>query len=278
MAKSYADGGGILAYASRSPLVDAMVAYDSVAKRAVRELTDPIQFLKETYPGESLFRFISTHPDLDHMRGLTNLDTEIEFTNFWDTNNNKGVTDFWSDADKADWKLYQQLRSASRRKVFVRGDSHFAFSKDKNGLPGGDGIEILSPSPEIVGACNTIDSYNNISIVLRVHHAGKTLLLPGDAEDLAWDNMVDTYGSRLKSDFLKASHHGHDSGYHMEAVRLIAPIITFVSVGKKPATDASSKYRNFCKQVASTRYYGNIELRIHDDGSWEWLVQHNAGR
>lgn len=52
--------------------------------------------------------------------------------------------------------------------------------------------------------------------------------------------------------------------------------MTFVSVGKKPSTDASSKYSAQCRQVASTRYYGNIILTIYDDGRWEWTVQHNG--
>jgi hypothetical protein len=32
-----------------------------------------------------------------------------------------------------------------------------------------------------------------------------------------------------------------------------------------------------CKSVMSTRYYGSIELRIHDNGAHDWFVQRNAG-
>ena len=266
--------GVSLASNSLSPLLEAFAA-DAVLAKAKRELTDPIQFMKDTYPGHRLWRYIQTHPDLDHMRGLQRLDAEIGFDNFWDTANDKAVTSFRSDADRVDWNAYRGQRS---RKLYTRGDNHFAFGNEENGIPGGDGIEILSPNAEIVGACNTMDKFNDISLVIRVHHAGRSVLLSGDAESLAWENMVATYGDWLKSDFLKASHHGRDSGYHMQAVRHIKPIMTFVSVGQKPATDASSKYRNFSRQVASTRFYGNIELRIQNDDSWEWFVQHNAGK
>ena len=260
--------------AAASPIMEALTM-DEVAKRAKRELTDPIEFMKRTYPGRPLWRYIQTHPDLDHMRGLRRLSEEIGFVNFWDTANNKVVTSYRSDADRVDWHFY---RSQGVRKLYTRGQSHYAFGKEENGMPGGDNIEILSPNVEIVGACNTADLYNDISMVIRVHHAGRSVLFPGDAEDMAWSNLVAAYGDRLRSDFLKASHHGRDSGYHMEAIRLIAPVMTFVSVGQKPSTDASSKYRNFCNQVASTRYYGDIELRIHDNGLHEWFVQHNAER
>lgn len=257
-----------------SPIMEAL-AMDEVAKRAKRELTDPIEFMKHNYPGQHLWRYIQTHPDLDHMRGLRRLSEEIGFINFWDTANRKVVTSYRSDADRLDWQFY---RGQQTRKLYTRGDSYYAFGKEESGLLGGDNIEILSPNTEIVGACNTADSYNDISMVIRVHHAGRSVLFPGDVEDMAWENLVETYGNRLKSDFLKASHHGRDSGYHMEAIRLIAPVMTFVSVGQKPSTDASSKYRNFCNRVASTRYYGDIELHIHDNGSHEWFVQRNAER
>lgn len=258
--------------ASASPILEA-IAMDELSKRAKRELTDPIEFMQNVYPGRRLWRYIQTHPDLDHMRGLRRLSEEIGIDNFWDTANDKTVTSFRSDADRVDWQFY---RSQETKKIYTRGDSYFAFGKEENGMPGGDNIEILSPNLEIVGACNTVDSYNDISMVIRVHHAGCSVLLPGDAEAIAWENLVATYGRRLKSGFLKASHHGRDSGYHMEAVRLIAPTMTFVSVGQKPSTDASNKYRSFSGRVASTRYYGNIELRIHDDGACELFVQHNA--
>jgi beta-lactamase superfamily II metal-dependent hydrolase len=103
------------------------------------------------------------------------------------------------------------------------------------------------------------------------------VLLGGDAEAAAWDDMVQTYGASLKSCFLKASHHGRDSGYHLEALKLIDPVMAFVSVGKKPDTDASYKYRQqTSRKVPSTRYYGNIKIQIDDVGKSSWFVDRNA--
>ena len=254
--------------------------YSAVADRAKRELTDPIEFLKKTYPNEKPWRFILTHPDLDHMRGLKTLYENVGFDNFWDTDHTKTKPDFRSDADKEDWNFYQWLRSANgpmKPRMYTRGDSYYAFGKEQNGMPGGDNIEILSPTPELVGEANTAEKSNDLSIVIRVHHARRSILLPGDAEEAAWDEMVRFYGSRLKSSFLKASHHGRDTGYHLNALKLIDPVMTFVSVGRKPDTDASYKYRQQTgRKVPSTRYYGNIELRVHDNDNWDWFVDHNA--
>jgi beta-lactamase superfamily II metal-dependent hydrolase len=255
-------------------------AKEEVEAEAKRELEDPIAFLQKTYPNESLWRFVMTHPDLDHMRGIKRLYETVGFTNFWDTKNTKPTPNFWGADDKADWEFYQAIRSGqSGAKLlnYTRGDSLYAFGQDENGQPGGDNIEILSPTNELVATCNRAGKSNSLSLVLRVSHAGKSILLPGDAEEDAWDIMVARYGQSLKSDFLKAPHHGRDSAYHLKALQLICPKITFVSVGRKPDTDASSKYRQQSGRVASTRYHGNIELRIHDDGSHEWFVERNAG-
>ena len=44
------------------------------------------------------------------------------------------------------------------------------------------------------------------------------------------------------------------------------PQFTIVSVGKKPSTDASNKYRQYSQNVWSTRWRGNIRLEIADTG------------
>ncbi|WP_154070796.1 ComEC/Rec2 family competence protein [Bradyrhizobium lablabi] len=253
--------------------------YTEVYARQKRELTDPIEFMKTNYPNRGLWRFVLTHPDLDHMRGLKRLSENVGFANFWDTKHTKETPTFRSNsADEEDWKFYQSLRSANAGKCYTRGDSLYAFGKEEDGRPGGDNIEILSPTPELIGACNTAQKSNDVSLVLRVHHAGRSILLPGDAEELAWDGMVDFYGARLKSDFLKAGHHGRDTGYHQSAVKLIAPELTIVSVGMKPDTDASNKYRQQTgKRVPSTRYHGNIKIEIDDNGTWRWFVDQNPG-
>ena len=51
-------------------------------------LQESIEFLDENYPGESIFRFVLTHPDMDHMSGLDELYGSRTRANFWDTNNN----------------------------------------------------------------------------------------------------------------------------------------------------------------------------------------------
>ena len=47
---------------------------------------NPILYLKE-HGVSSVFRFVLTHPDMDHMDGIEAFFREFEPTNFWDTDN-----------------------------------------------------------------------------------------------------------------------------------------------------------------------------------------------
>ncbi len=74
---------------------------------------------------------------------------------------------------------------------------------------------------------------------------------------------------------LKASHHGRDTGYHQAAVKLMSPEYTIVSVGTKPDTDASNKYRQYIDNVWSTRWRGNISVMINDQGRGQVIPQYD---
>lgn len=137
-----------------------------------------------------------------------------------------------------------------------------------------DGIQILAPNDQLkrYGESNP----NKMSYVLLIKHKGRKILLPGDAEKETWKYLVENYESELKNiDILKAAHHGRDSGYYQPAVKLMSPTWTVVSVGKKPETDASNKYRQYSKYVWSTRWKGNIVFEIDDNGKITYETQYN---
>ncbi len=231
------------------------------------ELTNPIEYLYKILNGRSIFRYIQTHPDIDHMRGLSALEGKFAILNFWDTANEKEISDFQNDSDKEDWETYKRLRKsteAPKKLVVNRGDRRPYFhSYDE----GGDDIQILAPDPSLAALANQAENHNNHSYVIRIRYGKVNVLLPGDAEDAVWESLVEEYGDDLSSVVLKASHHGRDSGYHENAVRHISPKYTIVSVGKKPSTDASNKYRKHSDCVWSTRWKGNIVLTVNPDGS-----------
>ena len=235
-------------------------------------LVNPIQFLRDHYPNRPIFRYIQSHPDLDHMRGLTALrDAGISIWNVWDTQHEK-KPDFQSDSDKSDWSVYEALQKGTWNGSdptvlrLNRGSSGQYHNQDGTGNDGGDGIHLLAPTPELTREANESGNPNNLSYVLWLQYQGIKVVLGGDAEEAVWQSVFEKYGANLKCHVLKASHHGRDTGYHQEAVKAMSPDYTIVSVGKKPSTDASNKYRQYSENVWSTRWRGTITLTIAPDG------------
>jgi competence protein ComEC len=239
-------------------------------------LTNPVQFLMYSYPGQPIFRYIQTHPDMDHMRGLVALRQRgFSILNLWDTNYDKRPEHF-RESDEQEWSEYVRLRSgmAGAGVLYLyRGDRGPYYNMpDVHGSPS-DEIEILAPTPELIENARRAGNTNDYSYVIRISYGGRRIILGGDAERATWDSIVQHYGADLQCDILKASHHGRVSGYHREAVRLMRPTITVVSVGKKPDTDATNKYRQYSDEVWSTRWCGTITFQIDVFGKMYYTTE-----
>lgn len=232
-------------------------------------LTDPIAYLKTLCTGKKIFRFISTHPHMDHLTGLNTLHNEIGVVNFWIPSNTfKPNMDDLNASEKEDWKLYQELREGAHAGVTVvrplRGEQREFWQED--------GIHILAPN---ISTLSSATAPNDISYVIIVIYGQHKVILGGDAEKDTWDYLVKNSPLALKgATLLKASHHGRDSGYHQEAVKLMSPGCTVISVGKKPENDASQKYNQYSNKVLSTRWYGTIRFELNEDGSGTYYPEY----
>jgi competence protein ComEC len=268
----------------------AMTALDRLVQGAAiksisAKLEDPIAFCHENGINE-LWRFVLSHPDADHMAGIRRiLAGELPALNFWNIPHNRRRTsrdDFQTDAAYQDWLAYQALRdgtlsSSPRLLNPLRGAANHYWVDDD--------IEILSPTHELVTDCDQVDKYNNASYVLRINHRPSSVLLPGDVEDKAWNDMVDA-GVDLTADVLVASHHGRRSGYSESAMEAINPTVVILSTDKlDPAHDAEAEYREWTRYVYSTREWGTLWVRMYDtgafdvfchDGKIDGFVRHNA--
>lgn len=230
------------------------------------DLQDPIEYIKDNNFG-TIFRFISTHPHMDHLAGLKKLD-EIGMYNFWVLNNNiEPDLEKLSESQKEDWNFYKSLRDSDETKIsgitIVRasaGDSRNYWDEDK--------ISILAPNDDLLNMCEKTGKANKMSYVLLIETNRRKILLGGDAEEETWKYLVENHENMLKDiDILKASHHGRNSGYYQPALKLMSPTHTIVSVGKKPSTDATNKYRHYSDNVYSTRWKGNITFEIDSLGN-----------
>ena len=111
-------------------------------------LQDPIDFLDKKYSGKDIFRFILTHPDMDHMSGIDELFSKRKVYNFWDTEHDKELdteTDDFGSYNSDDWNRYQEIRiskeSPKALKLYRNATSECCWTQDN--------IQILSPSPNL---------------------------------------------------------------------------------------------------------------------------------
>ncbi|KQV71304.1 hypothetical protein ASC64_04470 [Nocardioides sp. Root122] len=245
-------------------------------------LVDPRDYWRDRFAGRMLFRYIQTHPDMDHLSGLASLfwGEKVTLGNFWDYDHAKKNSKLDFDKNRFnwnDWLAYLELREGNHGD----GTTHTVIKRlrDETGsFWSEDGLTILGPTQDLIDYCDRIESWNNSSYVLRLDYGGRRVILPGDAEKPAWDSIeAHLGGDDLACDILKAAHHGRESGYSESAVDAMDPDFVICSIGKKPSTDASDEYRRHGAKVLSTRYHGTITVQIWADGEI-WINDRNGER
>lgn len=192
---------------------------------------NPISYLRD-HGIDSIFRYIQTHPDMDHMDGIKALFKQCCPLNFWDTDNTKEIEDTsWSNSpySEEDWKFYKNLRDTRpyenpRRLALLAGaQGHFWNSV------GGDSLHILAPTQELINSANEVNQdYNDCSYVILYRAGSNRIIFGGDSHDDTWTYILENYEDDVANiDLLIAPHHGRDSGRSYEFLDTLKPTLTF---------------------------------------------------
>lgn len=98
----------------------------------------------------SVFRFILTHPDMDHMDGIKHFFDVFNPTNFWDTDNTKEMDFEGSPYNEDDWNFYKDIRDGKntdrKRLVLLQGATGKYWNRNEDNSNGGNGLSILAPT------------------------------------------------------------------------------------------------------------------------------------
>ena len=185
----------------------------------------------------SIFRYIQSHPDMDHMDGIKCLFSEFSPQNFWDTDNQKELdASSWTGSpyDGEDWKFYKNLRDTNpssdpKRLTLLSGAKGKYWNQNDDGSSGGDGIQVLAPTQKLVDNANASDDdYNDCSYVLLYRTDGHKIIFGGDSHDATWEHIVANWTDDVTDiDLLIAPHHGRDSGRSYEFLDVLNPTLTF---------------------------------------------------
>lgn len=213
---------------------------------------------------KGIHRFISTHPDEDHIQGLEYLNERWGIINFYCVKN---------EADKDDksdaFKEYCKLRDDTDKAFYLyKGCSrrwmNLNSEKDDEIQRGGAGINILWPVTdnedfkEALKQTKEGKSPNNLSPIL-IYRCGVTFMWMGDIESDFLEKVYD-YIEFEEIDVLFAPHHGRESGkIPKKILNEINPQI--IVVGEAP-----SKYLNYYSDfnTITQNSAGNIIFDIHN--------------
>ncbi len=206
--KSHAVGNGDMFYIRHGS--DNFSIIDCCLSDENRErLVDDIEQVRA---GKGVTRFISTHPDEDHLRGLSYLDKRIGLRNFYCTSNKIIKED-----ETEDFKHYCALRD-SEKAFYIRRGCTRKWMNERSDEREPAGINIVWPVIEndyykdALALAEAGGSPNNTSAVIKYSlNNGASFLWMGDLETAFMENIADAI-QWPKVDVVFAAHHGRSSG------------------------------------------------------------------
>lgn len=214
---------------------------------------NPIHYF-EMHGWSNVFRFILTHPDMDHMDGIKPFFDKFDPVNFWDTNNEKELSKkSWegSPYSEDDWVFYKSLRdnkpsTSPKRLTLYSGSSGQYYNKGEDGKGGGDGLYVLAPTKELVNKANEADEdYNRCSYVLLYLTGNRKIVFGGDSHDDTWEHILNNHKDVKDIDILIAPHHGRKSKRSYDFLDVLNPKVTFFGNARsKDLAYAAWNYRN----------------------------------
>lgn len=244
--------------------------------------TNPIDYMKEIGAAQ-IWRFILSHPDMDHMDGLERLHNELGILNFWDTgfrrtNSKPDFSNGFNRYRKEDWDFYEAViaEKIPDLKVLQKlaGD-RFDLANMKDNASGGDGLYILAPDKSLLDDPNECDDINESSYVIQYKSGDGNFILPGDAHDASWDFvMSNSPDLKEKCSFLLAPHHGRDSGRSFDFLDFLKPRLSVL--GCAPSEYLSyDAWRNRNLEFITSTQAGNLVLNI-GNGYYDVYIENRA--
>lgn len=198
---------------------------------------------------------LPTHADKDHIGGFPDIFRRFEVAHVYDTSNT---------ATTAIYEEYARLRDMETRSVLG------AWSGDIIALDRQSGVylRVLFPDQDVSGL-----DRNDASTVVQFVHGDIEVLLTGDASTDVEEYLVHMYGDGLRSEILKAGHHGSDTSTSNLFLDTVQPEAVVVSAGLDnryghPHPDVVARIQNRSIALYETARMGTIFFET--DGKYIW--------
>ena len=221
--------------------------------------------LKSASGDKGIKRFISTHPDKDHIEGLEHIDDLGLAWNFYCVKN-----DVQKDDGDDSFKRYKKLRDNIDRSFYIYKGCSRCWMNQSNAERDSAGIEILWPVVESelfkdqLASANRGESPNNISPIIRyTKDEGAVVVWMGDLESDFLEGIADEV-DLSKTDILFAPHHGRKSGHVPKRwLDLMNPKV--IVVGEAPSDDLCyySGFNTITQNTAGDIEFECLEGVVH---------------
>lgn len=189
---------------------------------------------------------ISTHPDADHIGGISDVFNAYEVL---------AVIDPGIVSETETYKTYIDLIEKEGAQYFIARRGQVIDLDD------GVYIKIFFPDRDVSG----VDP-NAGSVILQVVYGETEFLLTGDAPKSIENYLVSIYGRALQSDILKAGHHGSKTSSSFEFLSYVNPETVVISAGK------NNKYGHPHENVLDTiKKIGSEIVGTYDRGGVQFL-------
>lgn len=271
--KSFAVGNGDMFYINHNSdnftMIDCCLSDDN----DVQILTE----LKALRGKKEIARFISTHPDDDHVRGIEYLEATVGIQNFYCVKNSATKDD-----ETDSFKKYCELRDSTKAFFIFKGCSRKWMNQEGDGR-GSSGINILWPdtnNAEFKSALEDAEagfSPNNISAVIKYSlNGGATVLWMGDLETEFMEAIEDEL-DLPRVDILFAPHHGRDSG-RIPASMLEKMSPKIIVVGEAPSQhlhyypDYNTITQNRAGDIVFECVEGKVHIFTSNEGEVDFLT------
>ncbi|MFH1421488.1 MAG: hypothetical protein ABIH42_02055 [Planctomycetota bacterium] len=229
------------------------------------EKSDIVTELKSIQKNKGIIRFISTHPDDDHILGLSYLNEKLSLLNFYCVKNEATKSDETDDFDE-----YCKLRDDANKAFYIFKGCSRKWMNMNDEERGSSGINILWPDTnnehykEELEKAKEGDSPNNISPIIKYSlNGGATILWMGDLETDFMEKIEDDVAVET-IDILFAPHHGRDTGKIPEDwLADMNPKI--VIIGEAPSEDLNYYigYNTITQNSAGDIIFECVSGRVH---------------
>jgi beta-lactamase superfamily II metal-dependent hydrolase len=232
----------------------------SLPEHRLQEIIDE---LKLESSDKGITRFISTHPDDDHIDGLCELDEAMDLLNFYCVKNATTKPD-WT----ADFERYGELRDDPKKAFHIYKGCSRKWMNQSDEERGSAGINILWPKTSSAAYQRELlttelgGSPNNISTIIKYSlEDGADILWMGDLETDFMEEVKNEI-TLPQVDILFAPHHGRDTP-PKEWLDAMDPGVVIIGEGPSEDLDPYIGYNKLRQNLAGDITFDSLQSKTH---------------